>query len=89
LSPRLIAAIARLDNRKHPIAETCRRVSALADDLGLTRPSYEQVRAIVHELRASERDPTLGQVLLDIDLRRRPPDAIVEYLAGTIRPLPK
>ena len=64
-------------------------MSALADELGLTRPSYEQVRTVVHELRAAKRDPGLGQVLLEIDLRRRPPQAIVDYLAGTIEPLPK
>jgi len=61
----------------------------LAEQLGLTRPSYEQVRTVVHDLRAAKRDPSIGQVLLDIDLRRRPPEAIVDALAGIIRPLPK
>jgi hypothetical protein len=89
LSPRLVAAIARIDNRKRPIAETYRSVCALAEQLGLTRPSYEQVRTIVHEIRESKRDPSFAQVLLDVDLRRRPPQAIVEALAGTSRPLAK
>jgi hypothetical protein len=89
LDARLVAATANADDGKRPIAETHRRVSALAEQLGLTRPSYEQVRTLVHQLRASKRDPSIGQVLLDIDLRRRPPEAIVDALVGTAPRLPK
>jgi hypothetical protein len=71
------------------MAETYRQVAALAEELGLTRPSYEQVRALIHLIRARKRDPGIGQVLLDIDLRRRPPQALVQALAGTAPPLPK
>jgi hypothetical protein len=55
----------------------------LADELGLTRPSYEQARTIVHLLRSARRDPELGNVLLDITMRVRPPEALLDVLAGT------
>src|SRR3712207_7423241 len=55
LSPRtdvrLVAAIERLDRPDVPIAETWRRVGVLAEHMGLVRPSYEQVRRIVHDSR--------------------------------------
>jgi len=82
LDARLLAATANFDDGKRSLAETYRRVAALAERIGLTRPSYEQVRTVIHELRAAKRDPSIGQVLLDIDLRRRPPEAIVDALAG-------
>jgi hypothetical protein len=49
--------------------------------LELTRPSYEQVRVVVHELRARRLDPGIGETLLDIALRILPPDAILDALA--------
>jgi hypothetical protein len=71
------------------MAETYRRVSAVAEELGLTRPSYEQVRTLIHQLRARRRHPGIGEVLLDIDLRRRPPRSIVGAIAGNAPQLPK
>jgi hypothetical protein len=65
IDSRIVAAIARADDRKRPMAETYRQVAALAEELGLTRPSYEQVRALIHLIRARKRDPGIGQVLLD------------------------
>jgi hypothetical protein len=55
---RLIRALGRLDSDDQPIAETARRVGDLADRLGVTRPSYAQIRRHVHierELRAMRR----------------------------------
>jgi hypothetical protein len=85
---RLIAALARLDDRDRPIAETSRRLGEVAAHLGLPQPSYEQVRRLVHELRTgrAEAKVTVGQVLLDIALRARPPVALVEVLSGTLPP---
>ncbi|HMJ00966.1 MAG TPA: hypothetical protein VK488_14105 [Gaiellaceae bacterium] len=80
---RLVAGLAKLDKPGRPIAETHRVVGLLADELGLTRPSYEQARTIVHLLRSAKRDPEVGQVLLDITMRVRPPEAILDVLAGT------
>jgi hypothetical protein len=85
---RLVAALARLDDRKRPIADTNRQLGAVVAHLGLPQPSYEQVRRLVHELRAGRSDArvTVGEVLLDIAFRARPPIALVELLAGTLPP---
>ena len=82
LDARLVATIATLDSKKRPIAETYRRVAAVAEELGLLRPSYEQVRTLTHEIRGRRRDPVLGQLLLEIASQRRPPEALVTALAG-------
>ena len=51
ISSRLIEAIVRIDDRSRPIAETYRRVGSEAERLGLTRPSYQRIRVLVHEVR--------------------------------------
>ena len=84
IDSRLVAAVERLDHDDVPIAETYRRVAAVARELELVRPSYEQVRTIVHEARQRGRRPMAGDVLLDIAFRSRPPEALIEYLAGTL-----
>lgn len=81
IDSRLVAAIARLDRPTRPIAETHRRVGRVAEYLELARPSYEQVRVLVHELRAQRLDPGAGEMLLDIAFRVRPPQAILDALA--------
>ena len=45
--PRLCALVAALDEEDAPADETCRRVGAAAEELGLIRPSYGHVRRIV------------------------------------------
>jgi len=50
-SPRLLAAVRELDDRTVPLAETCRRVGAVAERLGLPRPSYAHLRRIILEER--------------------------------------
>jgi hypothetical protein len=82
LSPRLLEAIARFDDRRLPIAETSRRVGSEAERLGLPRPSYERVRELVHELRSVRRGPTTASVLADIAFRLRPPEALVDHFSG-------
>ena len=82
ISQQLLDAVARLDDRKQPIAETCRRVGAEAERLGLPRPSYQRVRVLVHELRALRQQPSTASVLADIAFRVRPPDALLDHLAG-------
>ena len=80
--PLLIAALERLDDRGRPIAETNRQLGSVAELLGFPRPSYEQVRQHVHELRRRDLDRQLGSVLLDVAFRVRPPDAFLDALAG-------
>ncbi len=76
-----------LDDVRHPMAETNRRIGLLASDLGLPKPSYEQIRILVKQHRRNRLRPTAGRVLLDVAFRVRPPEALLEYLAG--RPDPK
>jgi len=76
----LIAAMARIDDRKRPIAETWRRVGVIADHLGLARPSYQQVRTIIHLIRAERRDPGLGELLLAAALSTRSTKPILDLI---------
>jgi len=78
----LLAGIERLDDESVPIAEVYRRVAALASHLNLARPSYEQIRILVHEHRRRGLAPTAGQILLDVALRTRPPQALLGLLEG-------
>jgi hypothetical protein len=84
IDDRLVVAIARLDRRTHPIAETNRRVGAVADRLALPRPSYQQVRVRVHALRARLATPELAEIALDVAFRVRPPHALLDYAAGNL-----
>jgi hypothetical protein len=88
ISHRLIEAVVRLDDQAHPIAETCRRVGAEADRLGLTRPSYQRVRVLVHESRRIRRGPSTTRALLNFALPLRTPDELIERLQALgIRPI--
>ena len=82
IGPTLLAGIERLDDDSVPIAEVNRRVGALASHLGLARPSYEQIRVLVHEHRRRGLAPTAGQILLEVAARSRPPEALLELLEG-------
>ncbi|HEX6131965.1 MAG TPA: hypothetical protein VF044_09545 [Actinomycetota bacterium] len=75
IDQRILAAIAELDRRDVPIAETNRRVGALAAELGLARPSYEQVRAVVHAARNGRRVYGWRDAYLDTAFRVRSPEA--------------
>jgi len=74
--------LVRLDDRSVPIAETYRRLGNEADHLGLTRPSYERVRELVHRERSIRRGPSTTSVLVDVAWRVRPPDALLDHLSG-------
>jgi hypothetical protein len=82
ISPRLLVALELAYDPSLPIAEVCRRVGSVAERLGLARPSYESVRVLVHEVRRRRREPTTGEVLVDIAFRSRPPDALLDHLSG-------
>jgi hypothetical protein len=85
ISRPLLAALARLNDPALPIAEVNRRLGAEAARLGLTRPSYERVRVLLQEARQARRrrrGPTTAQVLVDIAFRLRPPEALLDHLAG-------
>lgn len=80
IDARLLAALARLLRAGHSIAESHRRLGEIAERLGLYRPSYEQTRVLAHALKAGKRDPGVGQTLLDVTFRVRPPEAILDLL---------
>jgi len=77
---RLVAALARLDDPTLPIAETNRRLGVVAEGLGLIRPSYQQVRVIVHELRSRRQSSRLGDTLLEIAYGMRTQEQILRVL---------
>lgn len=52
---RLLDEIERLSRRREPIAEINRLAGAEAARMGLPRPSYEQVRVLVHTARRYRR----------------------------------
>jgi hypothetical protein len=82
IGPELLTALVRLDDRRRPIAETSRRLGAEADRLGLPRPSYQRVRVLVHESRRLRRGPSTTAVLVDVMMRARPPEAVLEHVSG-------
>jgi hypothetical protein len=87
ISPRLLESIVSLDDRRVPIAEVNRRVGAMAERLGLPRPSYQRVRELVHASRRLRRyQLSTLSVVVDVAMRGRPPQALSEHLAGI--PLP-
>jgi len=81
IDERLVAALARLDDPTLPIAETNRRLGLVAEGLGLIRPSYQQVRIIVHELRSRRRSSRVGETLLEIAYGMRTQEQILRVLA--------
>ena len=82
IDSRLVAALVRIDDPKRPIAETNRRLGGIAAELGVPKPSYEQVRVLVHAIRRRRVDPGIGELLLDFALRTRSPEQILEILTG-------
>jgi hypothetical protein len=82
MSPGLLETLVRADGPSVPIAETCRRVGSEAERIGLTRPSYERVRLLVHESRRIRRGPSTAKVLADVALRVRPPGAVLDHISG-------
>jgi hypothetical protein len=82
ISPRLLEAIVRLDDRSVPIAETCRRVGREAERLGLPRPSYQRVRVLVHEAAQASARPQHVVRPRRRGLPGAPPEALVDQLSG-------
>jgi hypothetical protein len=85
---RLVEALVRLDDPSVSIAETNRRLGEQADRLGLTRPSYERVRELVHESRRIRRGPSTGRVLWEVAVRARAPEEFLDHVSGIgVRPI--
>jgi hypothetical protein len=70
-----------------PIAEINRRVGAKAQRLGVTKPSYERVRQLVHEARDLHRGYVSAlELLVDIATRTRSQYAYHELITRPPRP---
>ncbi|MFL5931453.1 MAG: hypothetical protein ACJ75P_09360 [Gaiellaceae bacterium] len=67
-----------------PIAETYRRIGEEADRRGLTRPSYQRVRVLIHQSRRqrARREPSTAELLLEVMAQSRPPEALVTRAVG-------
>ena len=92
ISRRLVEAIVRLDDGSRPIAETYRQVGSEAERLGLTRPSYQRIRELVHEARGVGRvGPTASDFLrLALAMTKGNPAELIESLQGVgVRPIPQ
>jgi hypothetical protein len=86
IDARLVAALARLDDPTCSIADSHRRLGLVADWLGVPRPSYEQVRVLVNGHRRRPLHPGVGETLLEIAMRAKPPGALLDVLSGTAPP---
>jgi hypothetical protein len=86
IDPRLVAALTRVDDPASPIADAHRQLGQVADWLGVPRPSYEQVRVLVNAHRRRPLYPGVGETLLEIALRTKPPGALLDVLSGTASP---
>jgi hypothetical protein len=84
IPPRLLDEIERQSRRKVPIAEMNRRVGRAAAEMGLYRPSYEQVRLLVHVARRLRRSAPapVSTVAFDVAFRISPPEALLLRLAA-------
>ena len=76
---RLLDEIERQSRRSVPIAEMNRCVGRAAAEMGLHRPSYEQVRVLVHTARRLRRrgPEPVSTVAMKVAFRAEPPDAIL------------
>jgi hypothetical protein len=83
ISPQLLEALVRLDDRSVPIAEVNRRVGEEAERLALRRPSYQRIRVLVHaSRRIRPQSPSTASVLFEVAVRARPPGAVLDHLSG-------
>jgi hypothetical protein len=58
----LLALVGRLDDPALPLAEIARRVGTEMERSGLTRPSYETVRTLIHERRRLRARPSAAEL---------------------------
>jgi hypothetical protein len=79
--PKACRSASTARNVSEPIAATYRRVGLAAEHLGIVRPSYEQVRVLVHlERRRDEGHRTKQELVESVLLGRRSSDASKELL---------
>jgi hypothetical protein len=84
LTDPLRSELDRLAQKQLSIAEINRLLGLLAAERDVTRLSYARVRQLVHDSRDRVREPSWGELLLDVDLRLRHPDVLMQKLSGTL-----
>lgn len=78
---RLVSALARLDDRSLPIAETYRRSREVAAQLDIPRPSYECIRLLLYDVRRQQdRRRVARDTLIDVALYKQPVAALDSLL---------
>ena len=82
---RFLACIVELDDRSEPIAETYRRIRAVAAQMGIPRPSYERVRLHLRStrLRPDERKRA-RDLALELAFNSRRADLVVADLLALL-----
>jgi hypothetical protein len=81
----IVASIGSLDSRDVPIAEVWRRACDLADMIGVSRPSYEQIRRLVHrERRIRDLPGSIDVVAEALFLVRSPLNAMDELIERSL-----
>ena len=83
ISGRLLDEIGRLASGPDPRLTSFRLVGELAEQRGFRRPSYEQVRLLVRQAQRRARRASNMEVLLDVALRARHPDAFLRHVSAT------
>jgi hypothetical protein len=80
--------VRRLERRHRVIADVVRATGVYCESIGVTRPSYEQIRLLFHIARdRRERRRAAAKLLLDVELRARPPSDL-QYLLDDPRKAP-
>jgi hypothetical protein len=79
IPPRLLRQLVRLDDPSVAIAETYRRLGRAADRMGITRPSYERVRVLIHRLRAAARQRAVVRSSSRLAVRVRAIELFVDH----------
>jgi len=78
---RVVRFIRRFEPRSGSTADVVRATGTFCEKSGLTRPSYEQIRLLVHEARERrERRKAALDLLVDVELRARPPSDLLHLL---------
>lgn len=79
---RLLDEIERESSRRGPIAEINRRVGGAAARMALPRPSYQQVRVLVHVARRLRRSrpPGVATSHLKFSYHEAPPELVIRAL---------
>ena len=72
IHPALLFALERIDRKTRPIADTHRRLGAIADLIGVPRPSYQRTRELVHEHRRRKLKPSAGRILFEVMTSQTP-----------------